>query len=221
MLKKGFDELAKLSCRWRYGRLMSAYLDHELDAPAEEVIAGHLRECARCRVEFEQLRFASRALIEFEIPPMRGHLRGGHVFHPAALKAVSPMKRLYSQRIAVPLPLAAGVLIALAGLSLFAIGRSPRPPIQSTVLVPAPFTVTKVVEVPVERVVTHTLYSRQPGSRRVRGMRKENRFTLTPPASQGDIAENAGSAVQWSDSTLKDFRPAASANLRVVKEHEK
>ncbi|MCM3869099.1 MAG: zf-HC2 domain-containing protein [Pyrinomonadaceae bacterium] len=222
MLQKGFDQFAKLSCRWRYGRLLSAYLDHEVDAQVEGVIAGHLHECARCRVEFEQLRFANRALVEFEIPPMRNPQSGGQVFQLPAITAVSARKKLYSQRIAVPVPLAAGVAIALVGATLFAMSRNQQPPIQSTVLLPAPsFTDIKVVEVPVERVVIRTVYSKRPGSRRVREAGKDKQLLLTPPDSKADIARNATRKVEWSDSTLKDFRPAASANLRVVKEHEK
>jgi anti-sigma factor RsiW len=219
MLQKEIDQLAKLGCRWRYGHMLSAYLDHELDARAEEVIAGHLRECARCRAEFEQLRFANTALAEFEIPPTRGPLSSELVFQLPVLKKVSRLRRLYSQKIAVPLPLAAGIAITLISASLFAISRNQRAPIQSIASVPTPPpAVIKVVQVPVERVVTRTVYSRVSVSKRVRGIRKKNEFTLTP---SGNIAQNAGRTVEWSDRTLKEFRPASSANLRVVKEHEK
>jgi hypothetical protein len=226
MLQKGFDQFAKLSCRWRYGRLLSAYVDDELNANAAEAIASHLSDCARCRIEFDQLRFANGALAEFEIPPMRSPLVGGQVFQLPALKEVSPLKRLYSQKIAVPLPLAAGVVIALISAIVFATARNQRAPIQSTVSVPAPpSAVIKVVEVPVDRpidrVVTRTVYLRQSGSKRVRGAPKQNELTFDSPDSKGNIAQNDATTAEWSDSTLKDFRPAASANLRVVKEHEK
>lgn len=218
MLKKGFDQLAKLGCRWRYSRLLSAYLDNELDADAAEPIANHLRECARCRVEFEQLRFANRALVEFEIPPMRNPLIGAQVFRLAASKEVAPWQRLFSQKIAVPLPLAACVVISLISATFFAVDRNQRTPIQSAVSVSKPPSeVIKVVEVPVDRVVTRTVYFRQSDPVRVRRAPKATEFTFVPPDSKGDIARNT----DWSDSTLKDFRPAASANLRVVKEHEK
>lgn len=218
MLQKGIDQVAKLSCRWRYRHLLSAYLDNELSAHAAAPIANHLRECARCRIEFEQLRFANRALVEFEIPPMRTPLIGGPVLRQPASKEVSPWQRLFSQKIAVPLPLAAGLVIAMISATFFAIGRSQRTPIQLAASVPEPpSAVIKVVEVPVDRVVTRTVYLRRSGPRRVRSDPNATEFTLTPPDSKGNIARNA----EWSDSTLKDFRPAASANLRVVKEHEK
>jgi putative zinc finger protein len=229
MLQKGINQFAKMSCRWRYGRLLSAYVDDELDANAVQIIASHLSECARCRIEFEALRFAKKALVEFEIPAMRSPLVGGHVFRLPALKEVSPLKRLYSQKIAVPLPLAASVVIALISAILFATARNQRTPIQTTVSIPAqPSAVIKVVEVPVDRpidrpidrIVNRTVYLRQSGSGRVRGTRKENRFTSVPPDSKGNIAQN-DTTTEWSASTLKDFRPAASANLRVVKEQEK
>lgn len=221
MLQKGFDQVAKLGCRWRYDRQLSAYLDNELNAQSEKVIAGHLRECGRCRVSFEQLRYAKRALVEFEIPQTRRPLSGGQVFQLPVSKEVFFLKRLYSQRIAVPVPLAAGVVIALIGATLFALGRNQRP-IQSIVSVPAPSSaVIKVVDVPVERVVTRIVYSRRSRYKRVRATQKENGFTLTSPELKDDLAQNARGTVEWSDSTLRNFRPAASANLRVVKEHEK
>jgi Putative zinc-finger len=220
MLQKGFDRFAKLGCHWRYGRLLSAYLDNELSAQEGGVINSHLLDCASCRVELEQLRFANRALVEFEIPPMRNSLMGGPVFQPR-IKQVSPLKRVYSRKIVMPLPLAAGVAIALIGATFFVISSSKRTPIQSTVSVPAPSSaVIKVVEVPVERVVIRTVYSRRSGARRVRGIRKENEVA-PQPQSNADIARNGSRTIEWSDSTLKDFRPAASVNLRVVKGHEK
>jgi Putative zinc-finger len=217
MLQKGFDQFAKLTCRWRYGQLLSAYLDRELDAHRQKVMAGHLRDCAGCRVELEQMRFANRALVEFEIP--RGPLKGGLVFPPPTRKAVAPVRKLYARTIAVPLPLAAGVLIALVSATLFTISRNQRTP--EPILIPSPSSAAvKVVEVPVERVVIRTVYSRRSDSQRVRRSRKGNDFNLTPPDLKEDLAQNTDK-VEWSDSTLKNFRPAASANLRVVKEHEK
>jgi Putative zinc-finger len=222
MLKKGFDRFVKLGCSWRYGSLLSAYLDNELDAHAEGLVARHLRECARCRVEFEQLRFASKAMVEFEVPPTRGTQPAGQVFQLPVAREVSPARRLYSRRIEVPLPLAAGVVIALIGVGLFAIGRNQRTPIQSYATVPPPASeVIKVVEVPVERVVTRRVYSSRSDSRRIRTNGKQNDFTLTAPNSKGDIAQNPRRTAEWSDSALRDFRPAVSANLRVVKGNEK
>jgi hypothetical protein len=219
MLHKGLDQFAKLSCRWRYSRLLSTYVDNELKAPAADDLSRHLHECSRCRAEFEQLRLARRALREFEIPPMRSPLIGGQVFHLQVLKEVSPLKRLFSQKIAVPLPLAAGLSIALLGAGLFSTARNQRTFIQSIESVPAsPSVMIKVVEIPVERVITRTVYVRQPVARRGQNAPKENDFL---PNFNGDIAQSDITTTQWSDGTLKDFRPAESANLRVVKEHDR
>jgi Putative zinc-finger len=221
MLQKGFDQFAKLGCHWRYGRQLSAYLDSELNAHEDKIIAGHLHECARCRVSFEQLRFAKRALVEFEIPQTRRPLASAQVFQLPVSREDSLIKRFYSQRIAVPLPLAAGIVIVLIGAMLFAIGKSQQSSIRSAISVPPPLPpVIKVVDVPVERVVTRIVYSRRSG-KRPRPIRKENGLPVTSRNLKDDIAQNAGGTVEWSDSTLKNFRPAASANLRVVKEHEK
>jgi hypothetical protein len=218
MLQKGFDQFAKLGCRWRYSRLLSAYLDDELDAQTADNIARHLRACSCCRADFEQLRLANKALLEFEIPPMRPPLIGGPVFCLPVLKKDSSFKRLCSKKIAVPLPLAAGLSIALLVGALFTTGRDQQTSVQSISPVPASASaMIKVVEVPVDRVVNRTVYVRKPAFRRVQDGRKR----ITPPDLKGNIAQSDTPVTGWSDSTLKDFRPAASANLRVVKEQDK
>jgi hypothetical protein len=222
MWQEAFDRLGKLICRWRYGHLLSAYLDSELSGRAAKAVGGHLSTCAHCRVEFEQLRFANRALTALELLPTRNSTVGAHVFRLAALKEVSAVKRFYSQKIAVPLPVLAGLSIILVGAFLLAIVQNKQPSIQSGASLSAPASVViKVVEVPVERVVTRTVYVTKPRSSGVRGTPGKNRFTTTPTDSQEIVAHNNSTVVQWSNSTLKDFRPAASANLRLVKEPER
>jgi hypothetical protein len=220
MLKIGLGQFAKLSCRWRYGSLLSAYLDNELTPLAKKAVAGHLQNCVRCRVEFEQMQFASRAMDELEIPVSRAQGSLGQVFQ-LPVRKVSPFKKLYGRKVAVPLPVAAGVIVALIGATLFAITSNERSAIQQTTSGTVPsFTAIKVVEVPVERVVTRVIYSKR-SNKNVRGPRQKHEFVSSPPKSQRHIAQNAGQTAEWSDNTLKDFRPAASANLRLVKEQEK
>lgn len=220
MWQQALDRLAKFFCLLRYRHRLSAFLDNELDVPSAKAIAEHLSACTHCRVEVEQLRFASRALVELELLRARSSRLRGQVFRLTALKEVSPLKRFYSQKIGVPLPLAAGLSIVFVSVILLTIFRNPRPSTQSGAPLPAPSVVIKVVEVPVDRVVTRTVYLKQPRSSTVRGTREEDRFTTTNSDYQRNIAQNNPMA-QWSNSILKEFRPAASANFRVVREPER
>ena len=218
MLKKGVDELRKLSCRWIYGRRLSAYLDHELDDFGVSTTANHLSECPRCQAELEQLRFANRALAEFEIPLMSSQVPSGNVFRLPRAKQVSALKRLVSHKIAIPLPLAAGLLICFISVTLLAFIKNQRTLDQLPTSAASPSVVIKKVEVPVERVITRTVYVRQPVSRRAQ---ISPRNTFISPHSKENIAQNNPRTAEWSDDVLKGFRPAVNANLRVVKEHEK
>ncbi|MGH9959748.1 MAG: hypothetical protein ACREBC_21935, partial [Pyrinomonadaceae bacterium] len=49
--------------------------------------------------ELEQLRFANRALVEFEIPPLRSSISGGNLLRLPPLNSTLTLKRLYSQKI--------------------------------------------------------------------------------------------------------------------------
>jgi putative zinc finger protein/galactose oxidase-like protein/FecR-like protein/Kelch motif protein len=52
----------------RYRRLLSPYIDAELDRVARRRIESHLGACARCRAEYEHLVFASKALSNLSLP---------------------------------------------------------------------------------------------------------------------------------------------------------
>ena len=212
-MMNGLDELRKLGCWWRYGRRLSAYLDRELNADAVRATAGHLSNCESCRIELEQLRFASRALVEFETPFMRAPIVAGNVFRMPQPREVSFFKRLCSQKLTVPLPLA----LALLGIAVSAFiwtGASGQP----AMAVPAaPDVVVEIVRVPVDRVVTRTVYVKQPSSQRTQLSERKKRHSISANSSESLAHNNSGSG--WADA-LKDFRPAANANLRVIKEQE-
>lgn len=220
MLQKGLDELRKLTCRLVYGRRLSAYLDHELNDFAERNTTNHLTECARCQAELEHLRFANRALAEFEIPFMSSQLPGANVFRLPPVKHVSLLKRLAFHKIQVPLPVAVGLLICLISVTLLAILANQRPAGQSATSATSPSIVIQRVEVPVDRVITHTVYIKQPVSRRVQNSSGKE-LKLNSPHAKENIAQNNSKAPEWSDDVLRGFRPAVDANLRVIKEHEK
>ncbi len=221
MLQKGLDELRKLSCRWVYGRRLSAYLDHELDNFAARTTANHLSECARCQAELEQLGFANRALAQFEIPFMSSQVPGGNVFRLPQVREVSRLKRLVCHKIAVPLPLAASLLICLISVTLLALFGSKRTSAQLATSAPSPSVVIKIVEVPTDRVITRTVYVKQPVSQRVQISPQKNIKPFISHDSKENIAQNNSKAAEWSDDVLKGFRPAANANFRVIKEDEK
>jgi hypothetical protein len=221
MLRKGLDEFRKLSCRWRYGCRLSAYLDHELSPSAAEATASHLCVCAFCQATLEQLLFANKALGEFQIPLMRSPLIGGNVLRLPQPRHVSFLKRLYSRKIAVPVPLAAVLVVGMSVVTGLALVWNQRASTQSANQVPSPPVVIKRVEVPVDRLVTRTVYLRQPASRRVQISPAKNRAPSISTDSNKSIAQNNRGAAEWSDNELKDFRPATNANFRVIKEHEK
>lgn len=220
MLKKGVAELRKLRCRWVYGHRLSTYLDHELSDFEARTTANHLNECPRCQAELEQLQFANRALAEFEIPLMSSQLLG-NVLRLPQVKEVSRLKRLARHKIAVPLPLAAGLLICLISVSLLALFGRQRTLGQSATSAPSPPAVIKIVEVPRDRVFTRTVYVKQPVSRRVQISQRINMNPSISPHAKENIAQNNSKATEWPNDVLKGFRPAVNANFRVVKGHEK
>jgi hypothetical protein len=219
MLQKGLDELRKLTCRWIYKRRLSSYLDHELSDFDARTTANHLNECARCRGELEQLRFAKRALAEFDIPLITGQLPGGNVFRLPLVKQVSPLKRLAYHKIQVPLPVAASLLICLISVTLLAVFGGQQNQGQSSTA--SPSVIIERVEVPVVRVITRTVHVKQPVSRRAQNSSEKEMKPLNSPHSKENIAQNNSKSAEWSEDVLKGFRPAVDANLRVIKEDEK
>ena len=213
---KGLERLRKLSCWWRYGRRLSVYLDDELSRDAARATTSHLSNCAYCRVELETLRLANRALHEFEMPVMLTPIVAGNVYRLPQPKEVSFFKKLCSQRITVPLPFAAGLSVAVVGIAVSGfvwIGTTDGPAMTVPAATPV---VVEFVKVPVDRVVTRTVYVKQPASGQVQVSSGKNGISAE---SNKSLAHNSGSR-EWADNALKDFRPAANANFRVIKEHE-
>lgn len=214
MWQRPLNGLAKAVCRARYRHRLSAFLDNQLDVESAKTIAEHLSACSHCKGEVEQLRFASRALLQLDLLPTRNLPMRGQVLRLTSPLELSPLNRLYSLKVNVPLPLAAGLSIVFLSSISFAIFRRPQTATQSSIP-PATLTseVVKIVEVPTNRVVNRTIYLKQPRTR------KRDRFT-TNSDLPANVAQNT-TTNQWSDNVLREFRPAASANLRVVKEREK
>jgi Putative zinc-finger len=215
MLRKG---ISKLACRWRFAQLMSAHVDHELDGKTSKSMDDHLQECEGCRTEYENLRFARKAMMQFEIPAPRGSWDRGRVLASTATESTSLFKNLFSHKVSLPLPIAAGLLLVVFIAFLFMLRGRQAERSQTTPSQPQP-AVVKIVEMPVERtvekIITRTVFVRRTAPKTVTP--PEN---LNAPDANADLARVKSNSSQWWNRNLESFRPASSANLRVVKEQE-
>jgi hypothetical protein len=216
MWAKEIVSLSKLTCRLRFGHLLSPYLDKELNNRVAKKVASHLSSCMHCREEMERLRFASTAVTELEILPTRNSMMWAPVFRLAVLTESSRPKRFYSKKVAVPLPLAACLVFGFVVAMVFAMNEKPQASIPPGVTAP-PAVAIKVVEVPVDRIVTRTIYLQSASASTKK--RRNDRFG-NAGGTEEKIAQNE-STWQWQSSALKDFRPAENANFRVVKEPDR
>lgn len=199
-----------IACSLRYQRLLSAYIDSELGKTDAEGVAQHLRQCTQCGAREQQLRLARNALTALEIPPTRTQW-SGDINHLPRHQSPSMFARFWTYRIDVPLPMAVCLMIALLATTIFTLGTKATKDEPLPVIPTAKNEAVKIVEVPVERVVMRTVYINQKrSSLNQKGMRR----SLTEPGS------NSAKRNSWSTNQLEAFRPAASANLRVVKEPE-
>ncbi len=55
-----FHPITNLRCFLQYDKLLSPYLDGELDRRAREGVENHLHKCKRCRAALEDIKFASQ-----------------------------------------------------------------------------------------------------------------------------------------------------------------
>jgi Putative zinc-finger len=203
--------LRELIQRWpspcKFSRLLSAYLDNELSTSDATDVATHLRDCAPCKNEWQQLSLSKRALVQFEIPVSRGQWTSEAAAN--SIKLTSLHKRIFQQRISIPIPLAAALLLALIAGSWFAFSSQ-----QTTTALPQSESV-KVIEVPVERVITRTVYLTRTDKSRTFRPRRTLRSSST---LDEHLARQRSTRPELSSQGLGTFRPAASANLRVVKD---
>ncbi|MBA3247357.1 MAG: zf-HC2 domain-containing protein [Pyrinomonadaceae bacterium] len=158
MPRKLLEWRAKRPCASAHHRQLSAYLDGEIDGDARACVEQHLAACSPCRAEYEQLRFASRALSHFIVPNVRQPV---WQIEPAFLQRQSApplalwLKRFCAMKIAVPAPVfVAGSLAAItvAALLLTHPFVQTQTPAASPVA-SVPTIETKIIEVPVEREV--------------------------------------------------------------------
>lgn len=112
--------------------LLSAYVDGEVPSPWKERMERHVSACARCSRTLERYRLLDRRLGSVESPSERQSLEAARMRLAASVSVARPLpgyrqlfvqqfKHLWSERVALPIPvLAAGLvmLIFLTGLGL-------------------------------------------------------------------------------------------------------
>jgi len=236
MPRKLLEWRAKRPCASAHHRQLSAYLDGEIDGDARACVEQHLAACSPCRAEYEQLRFASRALSHFIVPNVRQPV---WQIEPAFLQRQSApplalwLKRFCAMKIAVPAPVFVVGLLAAITLAALLLTRplGQMQTLAASPLASVPIIETKIVEVPVERevmrerIVTRTVYVRQPRSS---GNNREN-----PAAGEPRLSVNVAGRVNAAEreqsdgdrqifvrASVEGFRPVTNANLRIVKEPE-
>ena len=87
--------------------LISAYLDGEIESPWDKAVAEHLASCQACRLVYNKLAEASRALREEPLADWRAPMERVRL----ALHAATPPRRreppVWERKVSVPLPVAA------------------------------------------------------------------------------------------------------------------
>jgi anti-sigma factor RsiW len=223
---------AHLPCVSEHKRNLSAYLDGELDKSTRSGVEAHFAECHSCWAEYNELRFASRALSHFVVPDVPRPLWQpvGTTVQREDAAPIAALKRCWAMKVAIPAPVFAGLLAAII-LGAWASFSRPNG-MQQNVVAQSPVAESpqaKVIEVPVvrevvrERVTTRIVYAR-PSRSNASGRRRS-----VPEASPAStfIAErrpvvrgrNAAGA-EFTRVSLAGFRPARTADLRIVKEPE-
>jgi hypothetical protein len=197
-------------------------MDGELNRRARMGLEKHLAECGRCRAQYEQLRFASRAVSRLVVPQVRPPAWQAVAAQPcfAQGKRRARLESFWTMKINVPAPVAAAAALALLfGLAgALALGQldleqqSIEPP-QTRALAPQ----IRFVEVPVERerIVTRTVYAtREPRST------SRTQAPLTVAGAARQQRTRSSNRELLTSTSLAGFRPATDARLRIVKEPE-
>lgn len=200
--------------------MLSASLDSELRSADALALKVHLRSCDHCQSEYEQLRLAKRALLHFEIPKVNHrNFRVDEWSLTERVRTPPLLGRLGSRKISMPAPVAAGLLIVFCS-AMFLVARST---VSQTTPPSGQATITRTIEVPIERVVTRTVYVELRGYARERGRRGSTKTATTEQSASNGmmrVARHENNGGWLASQTLKGFRPVDTANLRIVSEPE-
>lgn len=103
-----FNPLTNFRCLFQYDKLLSPYVDNELDAPLRARLDDHLPRCPRCRAALADIRFASRMAAQISLSDEAIHIA------PLRLPPAAG-ERAKGRRHWILAP-AAALLLAVAGL---------------------------------------------------------------------------------------------------------
>ncbi|HEY0004922.1 MAG TPA: hypothetical protein VGB17_08930 [Pyrinomonadaceae bacterium] len=204
----------------------------ELDQDQSQRLQAEIDSCAVCQ---DQHRSMTEALYVFDqvaetVQPaedywpayramLQQRLETTPLAEPAALAPVPFWKRILTISIPIPAPVAAAAVILLLVSSLLAL-RAQRAPVQSAAS-PAVVEKTRIVEVPVERIVTQTVYVTK---ERSRSSRVEAASQPLPVAQNSTAtverqkAENKSLATPANpNASLADFKPTDEVKLTLIK----
>lgn len=233
MLRRTSGWRAHLPCLSEHKRNLSAYLDGELERSARAGVEAHFAECHRCWAEYNELRFASRALSHFVLPQTTRPVwqQPVHIAGQSQLDAaIAALKRCWAMKVAIPAPVFAGLLVAIilgAWLSLNRSNEMYKGVAAQSTVVESPQ--AKVIRVPVvrevvrERVTTRIVYARQPRpttSDRSRFVPEELPASTLIAERRPVVRSRNAAGAEFSRVSLAGFRPARTADLRIVKEPE-
>lgn len=213
------------SCKETKEQITELLLDGA-DCRLEEALAGELRACTECRNEFDALRSTLRATKRSS--ELSAHTESYWIHYHAKLRQriedqtteshARAQRRKQSTRdffaplllrvrttVAVPVPLLVALVVASAGLTVFAVFAGPQPVPQS------PLIVHERVEVPViqEKVVTQVVYRNRRSPTRT-AKRASN--ALLP--GESTFAKSRGREVP---AAFLGFKPTEDVKLTVIK----
>jgi len=200
-------------CRSECRNLLSQYLDGELDPDKNAAVQAHLLTCVVCRNDCEQLRLVKTAVLRLAVPkPPENNQWFSNWSMPIQSRPRSLITDLLHARIQVPIPIAGVGLIVLMAVRIQSGNGSAQREASGV------NTITRIIEVPKEHIVTRTVYVGQP---RKRKQLTPAKLRVEPIAEAPGISRMArGNPAPVIPSYLEGFRPPEDPNLRVVKERE-
>ena len=98
--------------------ILSALLDGEIEEPWGETLEQHVAQCAACKRKLRSFQTVAHVLLEANEPDLRG--AKSKIWRRLDISRLLFMHRplFWGKRIVVPLPLAAGILLAVGALSI-------------------------------------------------------------------------------------------------------
>jgi hypothetical protein len=208
---------------------IEALLDNELDDALRDAIEGHFQVCPVCRESKEQASSLSTLLQMSQIPlPSTALDRRIMKSFRRQHESVPVWRRFILGTFAVPKPAFAALLIlAMAGFwTAFQVGKiystsiSISEQLGETTKAPIPMpeqteVQTVVVEVPIikEKIVTRTIYLRQPKINK----NEKSKFLDVLPQTDLPLSSVVANNGYFTDVSLKGFQPSAEINAKIIK----